>query len=177
MTGALLRSFSVKIFAIRRSEISKSHVYTLPAQRFWTVEIFCSKIRKIFYTFKYSKCFYESCYENSSQVNFSFAFNPYPWILGKKIQNAGPSPSVFCEKKNPERSIEEFCYHIQHILYRFLCFEFFFQKSRLAKILKNGIYFCSARHITSHIGICHVKLALWDSPTDSLSAHNFIFLV
>ena len=42
--------------------------------------------------------------------------NPYPWIL-EKIQNAGPSPSAFYEKKSKA----------QHciILYMFPCFGFF----------------------------------------------------
>ena len=31
---------------------------------------------------------------------------PYLWILKKNIQNAWPSPSVFCGKKNPERSLK-----------------------------------------------------------------------
>ena len=76
-------------------------------------------------------------------------FNLYPWILEKKIQNAGPWPRVFCGK-NPERSIKSIC----------ICFcaVDFFRKSRSVMVPKNGIYFSSAPHISPHIGICHLKL-------------------
>ena len=88
----------------------------------------------------------------------SFQLNPYPWIL-EKIQNTGPSPSVF-SGSNPVRNIASIC----------ICFHAldFFPESTLPK---NGIYFCSARHISSHIGICHLKLASLYSPTGTLSAH------
>ena len=61
-------------------------------------------------------------------------------VLRKKIQSAG------CAAQHWED------------LYMFLCFGFFFQKTRSATVPKNGIYFCSARHISSRIGICHLKL-------------------
>ena len=42
---------------------------------------------------------------------------------------------------------------------------------------QNGIYFCSARHISSHMGICHLILALLDGSSDTLSANiNLIVL-
>ena len=44
-----------------------------------------------------------------------------------------------------------------HHLYMFLCFGFF-PKIALGDGAKNGIYFCSARHIFIFIGICHLKL-------------------
>ena len=67
----------------------------------------------------------------------------------KKIQNAGPSPSVFCGKKIRSAALRRFVY---------VSVLWFFPKMTLGHGPKNGIYFCSARHISSHIGICHLKL-------------------
>ena len=36
----------------------------------------------------------------------------------------------------------------------------FFPQSALGDGPKNGIYFCSARRISAHIGICHLKFTL-----------------
>ena len=79
------------------------------------------------------------------------------------------SPTAFCGK-NPECSIASIriCF----------CVLIFFQKWRSVTDAKNGIYFCSARHISFHIGVCHLKFAPFYSPTDTLSAHIiFILLV
>ena len=79
----------------------KSNVHPLSAQRFWAIEIFCSKIRKIFYTFKYSKCFYELGYQNSSQVIYNFLqliflFLPFLSIFGIRFKSGIQGPSKFC---------------------------------------------------------------------------------
>ena len=81
----------------------------------------------------------------------------------KKIQNTGPSPSVFYGIKS----------RAQHWinLYMLPCFGFFSQKTRSVTVPKNGIYFCSARHISSYIDICHLQLVLYDSSAGILSAH------
>ena len=86
----------------------------------------------------------------------------------KKFQNAGLSPSAFCGKKSrAQRCI---------ILYMFPCFGIFFRKARSVTVPKNGIYFCSARHISANIGICHLKSTSQYGLTDTLSAHIiFIF--
>ena len=55
----------------------------------------------------------------------------------EQIQNA----------ENPERSVESFVY--VSVLWVFC------PVNTLGHSPKNGIYFCSARHIFSHIGICH----------------------
>ena len=57
----------------------------------------------------------------------------------------------FFRGKNPERSIASFVY--VSVLW------IFFRKSRSVTVPKNGIYFCSARNLSTHIGICHLKLA------------------
>ena len=44
------------------------------------------------------------------------------------------------------------------VLYMFLYFGFFSEMT-LGHGPKNGIYFCSAWHISSDIGLCHLKLA------------------
>ena len=75
--------------------------------------------------------------------------NPYPWILGK-IQNATVTERVFREK-NQSAALHQFVY-----------ISVFFPRSTLGYGRKNGILF-SARHITSHIGIFHLKLASKDS--------------
>ena len=87
---------------------------------------------------------------NFVKVYFSgfFNFNPYPWILDK-IQNAGPSASVFCGKKSrAQRCVICICF-------RALDFP---RKTRSVMVPKNYLYVCSARHIFPHIGICHLKL-------------------
>ena len=33
------------------------------------------------------------------------------------------------------------------------------RETRSVTVPKNGIYFCSTRHLSAHIGICHLKLA------------------
>ena len=68
----------------------------------------------------------------------------------KKIENAGPYRARFAEKI-PSTAL--------HHLYMFLCFGIFFRKSRSVMVPENDIYFCSARHLCTHIGICHLKLA------------------
>ena len=44
-------------------------------------------------------------------VSPTLVFNPYPWILKKKIQNVGPSPSrgpsVFCGKKSRAQHLKK----------------------------------------------------------------------
>ena len=86
----------------------------------------------------------------------------------KKIKNAGPSPSAFRGKKIQSVALHHFVYVSVFLI--------FFPKTRSAMVPKNDIYFCSSRHIFSHIGICHLKLASQDSPTDTLSAYTiFIF--
>ena len=67
----------------------------------------------------------------------------------EKIQNAGPSPSVFCGGKIQSAALRRFVYISMLWI--------FSQKTRSATVPKNGIYFSSARHISSHIGICHLK--------------------
>ena len=69
----------------------------------------------------------------------------------KKNPKRGTITERPLRKKNPERSIEE--------LYICFCALDFFPEMTLGHGPKNGIYFCSARHISSHIGICHLKFA------------------
>ena len=76
--------------------------------------------------------------------------NPYPWILGKNPKGGTITERVF-RKKNPERSIASICICS--------CALKFFPESALGDGPKNGIYFCWARHISSNIGICHLKFA------------------
>ena len=70
----------------------------------------------------------------------------------KKIQNAGPSECV-SRKKIQNAALHQFVY--VSVLW------IFFPKARsvtLPKMAYNYIsYFCSARHIFPHIGICHLK--------------------
>ena len=68
----------------------------------------------------------------------------------KKIQNAGPSPSAFRGKKIQSAAL--------HHLYMILLLWIFFRNARSVTVPKNGIYFCSARNLSTHIGICHLKL-------------------
>ena len=58
------------------------------------------------------------------------SINPYTWIRAS------------FPKKNPKKSGAQRC-----ILCIFTCY-----------CALNGVYFCSARHNSSHIGICHLKL-------------------
>ena len=100
-------------------------------------------------------------------VNFAFELfwpvNPYPWILEKKSKTRDHHRAWFAEKKS----------RAQHWinLYMFLCCGFFFQKTLSVTVPKNGIYFWSLRHISAHIGICHLKLISYYSPTGTVSAH------
>ena len=79
-------------------------------------------------------------------IEKSWNLNPYPWILGKKFKTQNHHRASFAKKKSEAQHWEDF--------YMFLCFEIFFQKWRSATVPKNGINFCSARHISHHIGIC-----------------------
>ena len=94
------------------------------------------------------KCFSLMCVNPKSM----FQSNVLPPISvnPEKIQNAGPSPSVFSGKKIQSTAM--------HHLYMLLSLEFF-PEIAPGDSAKNGIYVCSARHIPSHIGICHLKLA------------------
>ena len=47
--------------------------------------------------------------KSESKPKNSCNFNPYPWIL-EKIQNAGPSPSVFSGKKIRSAALNQFVY-------------------------------------------------------------------
>ena len=78
----------------------------------------------------------------------------------------GPSPSVISGKKSTAQ---------KHIQIDAMLRSGFFLESTLGYAPKNCIYFCSARHISFHIGICHLKLASSDSSTDTLSA-RIIFI-
>ena len=64
----------------------------------------------------------EPCDEGQCHMKFGFDGLPLSVNPGK-IQNAGPSPSVFRGKKIQSVAL--------HDLYMFLCFEFFFPRSAL----------------------------------------------
>ena len=85
----------------------------------------------------------------------------------KTIENAGPSPSAFSGKKSRAPASHQFVY--VYVLWMF------FSESTLGEGPKNDIYFRSKWHISSHIGICHFKLALSDSSTDILSVYIILF--
>ena len=63
-----------------------------------------------------------------------------------KIQNAGPSPRIV--RFPPSAALHHF--------FMSLCFGLF-PEIALGDGLKNDICFCSARHFSSHIGICHLN--------------------
>ena len=86
-------------------------------------------------------------YQNRSLI---FPFNPYPWILVKNPNRGAVSERV-SRRKYPEHSVASFVY--VSVLW------IFFRKTRSVTLPKIGIYFCSARHISLHIDICHLILA------------------
>ena len=83
-----------------------------------------------------------------------------------------PNPGTVTERVFRKKNRAQHCIN----LYMFLCFGFSPRKARSVKVPKNGIYFCSARHISANIGICHLKSTSQYGLTDTLSAHIiFIF--
>ena len=68
-----------------------------------------------------------------------------------KIGDRTLSPFILID----DRRIRSVALYHLHIL---LCFGFI-SEIALGDGPKSGIYFCSARHISPHIGICHLKLS------------------
>ena len=85
------------------------------------------------------------------QINIYKWHNAALWVFPQNALGDGPAFWIFFQDSRIRVNWKD--------LYMFLFFGFFFQKTRSVIIPKNGIYCFSARHISSHIGICHLKFA------------------
>ena len=77
-----------------------------------------------------------------------YDFHPYRQIQGKNPKRGTVTERVFQKKSRAQRCDICICF----------CDLDFFLEMTLGQGPKNGKYFCSARHISYHIGICHFKL-------------------
>ena len=103
--------------------------------------------------------YYCSSWKRFPAVNFDLPFGKlmtakqFDLTLIRESQKKNPKRGTVTERVLRKKiQSAALCY-----LYMFLCFGFF-SEIALGDGSKNGIYFCSVRHISSHIGICHLKL-------------------
>ena len=94
--------------------------------------------------------------QSKSDNRHFMALNPHPWILEKQSKRGTVTERVSREKIQSAAL---------HHWYMSLCFGFF-PDSALGDGPKNGIYFCSARHLSTHIGIWNwhhrlAQMAFW----------------